>query len=140
MKRTPVLIAIAAWSLLLAGCASAGGSSSSSPSAAVSIAEVQASSSADSPSPSTSAQRVAACTSRSCITQEAELTLPGEQSTDGSVITKATCYQSTVKHNPNNIYTVSCDATYTDGSVWSGLATIQPDSDQFSWQPQSEVS
>ena len=64
----------------------------------------------------------------------------GTTAKDGSVVTKADCYKSTVQANPGDTYTVSCDITYTDGSVWNGLVTLLLASDQISWQPQSEVS
>ena len=120
--------------------ASAAAAQEASAQAAASQAQPVASSDLGSPTPSTTAQMVAECTSHSCLTQEAELTLPGTQAQDGSVITKATCLQSSVKHSAPGIFTVSCEATYTDGSVWQGLATIQPAADQFSRQPQYQVS
>ena len=64
----------------------------------------------------------------------------GKSAKDGSVVTKATCFKSTVKANPGDTYTVSCNVTYTDGQVWNGLVTLLLASDQVSWQPQSEVS
>lgn len=64
----------------------------------------------------------------------------GTTAKDGSVVTKAVCFKSTVQANPADTYTVSCDITYTDGTVWNGLVTLLLASDQVSWQPESEVS
>jgi hypothetical protein len=119
-----------------AASASAAAAASSSAAAASSSAAAASSSAAA----ASSSAAIAACTSHSCLTQEAELTLPGEKATDGSVITKAVCYQSSVKYDPNGIDTVKCDVTFTDGSVWSVLATIQPAVNQFSWQAQTQLS
>jgi hypothetical protein len=58
---------------------------------------------------------------------------------DGSVITKAVCYKSTVRHNSGDTYTASCDATYSDQTVWSGYATLLVAEQKVSWQPVSEV-
>ena len=80
------------------------------------------------------------CTSHACIVQEAEQWEVGQQAKDGSVVTKAVCYESTVTANAGDTYTVSCDLTYTDGTVWAGLVTILEASNQVSWQPESEVS
>ena len=121
-----------------AACGSASSSPSPSQASAASAAARAASASAAAAASSSAA--IAACTSHSCLTQEAELTLPGEKATDGSVITKAVCYQSSVKYDPNGIDTVKCDVTFTDGSVWSVLATIQPAVNQFSWQAQTQLS
>lgn len=150
MHRPALALAvIAAATCLSAGCSSSGSSTSdaaATPSSQVEAApssdvgSAEPSSGIDSTDPSSTAAAVAACTSHSCLAQEAELTLPGIEAQDGSVITKATCYESSVKHTAPGIFTVRCQATYTDGSVWSGLETLQPGADQSSWQPQTEVS
>ncbi len=66
-----------------------------------------------------------------------EKSLPGIVDTDGSVLTKAACKASTVKRNPNDSYTVTCVATYTDGSQWRGYGTLQDGKVYF--QAETEV-
>jgi hypothetical protein len=68
-----------------------------------------------------------------------ERTLPGTEAKDGSVMTKVTCYESTVKANPGDTYTVSCNVSYSDGEVWSGYATVLEASQQVSWEPENEL-
>ena len=45
-----------------------------------------------------------------------------------------------MKYSPGaDAYTVSCQMTYTDGSVWAGLVTLLMGSERASWQPQHQV-
>lgn len=88
------------------------------------------------PSPSSSPPP---CLTHSCIVSVIEQTLPGTEAKDGSVMTKAVCYKSTVKSNPGGTYTASCDVSYSDGEVWSGYATLLVAQQQVSWEPEQEV-
>jgi hypothetical protein len=45
------------------------------------------------------------CTTHACIVQEAEQSEVGVQAKDGSVVTKAVCFKSTVRANPGDTYT-----------------------------------
>ena len=117
---------------VLSGCASLSGSAPpAAPSAAASSALA-----APPPSPSPSG---AMCTTRSCIASDAQQSMVGTTAEDGSVVTKAKCFRSTVRHNGGDTWTVSCDVTYTDQTVWAGLVTILPASGQVSWQPETQV-
>jgi hypothetical protein len=137
--------------LAITGCASSGGTAppaeqSSIASAVAGQGDLAAPPSSDvgtepssgieSPAP----EVTTTCTTHSCVVQVAEASLPGTQAKDGSVMTKAACYSSTVVANPGNTYTVKCDVTYSDGDVWAGFVTWILDGDQVSWEPQTEVS
>ena len=118
------------------GVAAAHQSAASAAASAQQAVGGEPSSAVDSPTPDVTTT----CTSHSCVVQVIEASLPGIQAKDGSVMTKASCYQSTVTANPGDTSTVACNVTYSDGSVWSGLATWVLSNDQVSWEPQSEVS
>ncbi len=94
---------------------------------------------AGSPSAPAGSPSAAACTTHSCIASDVEQTLPGTEAKDGSVMTKVTCYKSTVKANPGDTYTVSCDVSYSDGEIWSGYATVLVASQQVTWEPENEI-
>lgn len=147
LRYAPLLILGAA--LTLTGCAASGSSSSSPPPPAASPSSAAGSPSAAAGSPSAAAGSPSAaagspssapCTTHACIVSDAQSSMVGTTAKDGSVITKAVCFKSTVKANPGDTYTVSCNITYTDGTVWNGLVTLLLASNQVSWQPQSEVS
>ncbi len=73
--------------------------------------------------------------------ETAEQSEVGTAVKDGAVITKAVCYKSTVTYSAgSDTYTVSCDMTFSDGTVWNGLVTLLMASSQVSWQPQYQVS
>ena len=55
-------------------------------------------------------------------------------------MTALTCYPTSVKNPDPGIYTVSCQATYSDGSVWDGIASVLLNSNQVTWQPTGQVS
>jgi hypothetical protein len=138
VNRSLSLAAVSAISALaLSGCGSLGGSSAAGqPSSSAPASAAAPSSAAGAPSSEASQ---APCTTPACVTEVVEKTLPGTQAKDGSVMTRARCRQSTVRRNADGSYTVACDVTYSDESVWSGLGTYLPDSDQVSWQPQEQV-
>lgn len=77
------------------------------------------------------------CYTNTCIAEGMEKSLPGIVDTDGSVLTKASCKAATVKHNPNGSYTITCVASYSDGSAWRGFGTLQDDKVYF--QAETEV-
>lgn len=138
MRRLSALIVLAV-SSLLAGCATPGSPAGGPPPPAGSPSAAAA---AGSPSAAAGSPSAAAppCTTHACIASDAEQSMVGTAAKDGSVVTKTVCFKSSVRHNPGDTYTVSCDVTYTDGTVWNGLVTILMDSGQVSWQPESEVS
>ena len=138
-RHAPIALLILVSALALTGCASTTTTTVRAPSSAPPAAAPSASALAAAPSATPSPSEVA-CTSHSCITQDAEQSMVGTTAKDGSVITKADCFKSTVKANPGDTYTVSCDIAYTDGTVWNGLVTLLLASNQISWQPESEVS
>jgi hypothetical protein len=79
------------------------------------------------------------CTTHACIVSDLEQSLVGLVAKDESVITKATCYKSTVVDNAGNTYTAQCHVTYSDDTVYSGYATLLVNSDQVSWEPTEEL-
>lgn len=108
---------IAAAIMALAGCASAGSTTA-----------------AGTPPPSVFTQPTASsgpCLTKACIASGMERSLPGIVDTDGSVLTKAVCKAATVKHNAGGSYTVTCVATYTDGTEWRGYGTLLHDKVYF---------
>ena len=139
VRRTALSASILAAALALTGCAAASSSAPSAPASHTpSAAPVAATSAAPAPSPS--AASTAICTSHACIVSDVEKSLVGLVAKDESVITKAVCYKSTVKANPGDTYTVSCDVTYSDGTVYSGDATLLVAKGQIAWEPTGQVS
>lgn len=111
---------------IIIGALSGGGSSgSSSPSA----------DSAGSPSSAPSS----ICTTNACIASDAE-GLKGTVAKDNSVMTKVACRASTVKQVVSGTYTVDCTVTYSDGSVWDGIASVLTGSGDIDWEPTSMIS
>ena len=130
MRRTPALIATAAIMIAaLAGCADLTKTFGGTPSAAPSAA-------AD-PAPSAAASTL--CTTHACIVSNLQQSLTGLAAKDGSVITGATCYKKTVKHNAGNTWTAECHVTYSDQTVYSGFATLLVAKDEVSWEPVQEL-
>jgi hypothetical protein len=82
-----------------------------------------------------SASASAICTTRACITADAQNSLVGTVAEDESVITKAACTPSSVKHNAGDTWTV----TYSDGSEWSGYANLLPAQDKVTFEPQTAI-
>ena len=139
LRYAPPFILAAA--LTLTGCASSGSSSSFTPVTQTFTSDAGSpSSAAGQPSAAAGSPTAVPCTTRSCIASDAQQSMVGTSAEDGSVVTKARCFKSTVKANPGDTYTVSCDITYTDGQVWAGLVTLLLASNQVSWQPQTELS
>jgi hypothetical protein len=87
------------------------------------------------PAPSTSA----ACTTNACIASGLQKSLIGLVAKDNSVITAATCYKRTVKHNAGNTWTAECHVTYSDDSVYSGYATYDVAKNEVPWEPSEEL-
>lgn len=140
MNRAATLIAIAAITAT-AGCA-ATTSSSTGPapnpaaSAAFSSAAAARSSAADALASAESSAANAPCTTKACIAQDAEQSLPGAVAQDNSVITKATCYKRTVVHHAAaGVYTVQCRAYYSDGTSVTGYANLLLDKNRITWEP-----
>jgi hypothetical protein len=79
------------------------------------------------------------CTSSSCIATDAE-GLKGTVAKDNSVMTKVSCQASTVKQVVSGTYTVDCTVTYSDRSVWDGIASVLTGSGDIDWEPTSMVS
>ena len=111
--------------IIISALSGGGSSGSSSPSA----------DSAGSPSSSPSS----ICTTNACIASDAE-GLKGTVAKDNSVMTKVTCRASTVKQVVSGTYTVDCAVTYSDGSVWDGIASVLTGSGDIDWEPTSMVS
>ena len=80
------------------------------------------------------------CTSNSCITQDAKQSLTRAVAKDESVITGLSCNASTVKNPDSGVYTVSCLATYSDGSEWDGIASVLISQNKSTWEPTQEVT
>ena len=133
--RRPVLtlLLILASALALAGCASTTTTTVRAPSSAPAAAAPSASALAAAPSATPSPSEVA-CTSHSCIAQDAK-GLVGAVAQNESVITAMSCEESTVKHLGPGIWTVRCTATYSDGSRVAGTATVLTSQDKVTWEP-----
>ena len=135
MSRAPVLISAVFVILATAACASAGSSSGGQlPAGSPSAAAGAPSAAAGSPSAAS-----APCLTHSCVVSILEQSLVGLVAKDGSVITKAVCFKSSVRHNPGDTYTASCHVTYTDQTVYSGYATLLVAQQKVSWQPVEQV-
>jgi hypothetical protein len=111
MRITASLIAAAAVAMTVTGCASFGGTPASS----------------------------GPCTTHACITSDAE-GLKGTVAKDNSVMTKVTCKASTVRQVVSGTYTVHCTITYSDGSVWGGIASVLTGKGDVDWEPTKMVS
>lgn len=139
MKRTFGLILI---TLAVAGCASTATGSVPNPAASASFSSAAAARSSAEASFSSAAAAAASsaasepCTSRDCIAQDAEQSLPGAVAADESVITKAKCYKSTVKHHAAaGLWTVECTAYYSDGTSTTGNANLLLAQNKITFQP-----
>ena len=143
-RRLTLAASLAASALALTACASTGMTATTTgtppPLFASSAAPVAATTTAPAPAPSATPASSRICTSHACIVSDVEKSLVGLVAKDESVITKAVCYKSTVKANPGDTYTVSCDVTYSDGTVYSGDATLLVAKDQIAWEPTGQVS
>lgn len=71
--------------------------------------------------------------------QDAQQTLVGAVAKDESVITALSCTGS-VKNPDPGVYTVSCVATYSDGSKWDGPASVLTSQNKATWEPTQDVS
>jgi hypothetical protein len=106
------------------------------------IAAANSSSGNSSPAaaPSSSALASAApCTSNACIATNAEV-LKGTVAKDYSVMTNVTCSKSTVKEVVSSTYTVHCTVSYSDGSMWDGIASVLISKNEVDWEPTTMVS
>jgi hypothetical protein len=90
-----------------------------------------------SPVPSSAQADSGPCASHACIVQDAEHGLAGAEAKDNSVITKASCYVSTVKNDGSGDYTADCAATYSDGDVVNGYATVELSKKDVLFEPES---
>jgi hypothetical protein len=134
MKRSLALIAVIA---AITGCgAHVNNAAAGEPSTAGSSAASAPSSAPPPPEPSSSPSL---CLTHACVAKVLEQSLPGMTAEDGSTIVKVKCKASTVRHNPDGSYTVSCDATYSDQTVWYGLGTYIVSEGKVSWQPQGQA-
>jgi hypothetical protein len=138
-RSTPSLLLLAA-ALSLAGCGTAASTATTAPTrtatpAAATSPAAAPSSPAPAPSPSASP---APCTSRSCIVYYAK-SLVGGIAQSESVMTAISCDSSTVKHLAPGIWSVRCTATYSDGQVWDGIATVLLTQGKVTWEPTQQV-
>ena len=140
-RRTAALaILILAAALSAAGCGASSSSTTTTTHTAAPAAATSAPAAATTPAPTpTPTPSEVACTSHSCIIQDAK-SLIGGVAKDESVMTAMSCQSSTVKHLDPGIWSVHCNATSSDGSVWAGIATVLLTSSQVTWQPLYQVS
>jgi hypothetical protein len=132
MRHAPALIAAAAAALALAGCASSA-SPSGGPPPPTSGAATPSAAALAAPSSSPSPQL---CTTHTCIARDIEQGLTGAVAKDESVITKVTCYKSTVVfHKAADTWSASCTATYSDGSSVSGTGNLLVSQQQVTFTP-----
>ena len=80
------------------------------------------------------------CNASSCVVVTVQKSLTGMVAKDESVITGITCQPGTVRQNPGQTWTVACTATYSDGRVSNGLATIVVSEAKVTWEPTGMVS
>jgi hypothetical protein len=133
--RNTLLTALGVLVLLMVVSIIAGASSGSSPQASAGPSAQPSPSAAPSSAQADSGQ----CTSRTCIAQELDRSIPGDIARDGSVMGKTTCAVHTVKNDGGGNYTASCDVTYSDGEVWSGYGTVLTGQDKVSFEPEEQV-
>ena len=141
MKRAYGLIPLAA--ITLAGCTSATSSATGTAptpnpaaSAAFSSAAAARSSAAAAISSAASSAAAAPCTTKTCIAQDAEGSLPGLVAQDESVITRAACYKRTVVHHAAaGAWTVECKVDYSDGTSRTGYANLLLGQNKITWEP-----
>jgi hypothetical protein len=134
MKLRHASPSVLAAALALSGCAAAAsspaaGTPASSPSAAGSPSAAAAQPSASAPP----------CTTHSCIVADAKSALVGQVAKDESVVTRLTCYSTSVRNPDPGIYTVNCVASYSDGSQWDGVASVLLAKGQVTWEATEEV-
>jgi hypothetical protein len=121
------LIAFAVIAAALSGCGSLGSTAAAG----------RSSGSAGAPSAAASS---APCTTHACIVTDAG-GLKGTVAKDNSVMTKVTCKASTVKQVVSGTYTVHCTATYSDGMVADGIASIlTAGTGSVDWEPTDIIS
>jgi hypothetical protein len=134
--RTLGLIAAAAVITALSGCASSGGAASGQPSGNVTMdtAPAAPASAAAAPSPA------GPCTTRACIASDAQKSLVGLVDEENSVVTKASCKAAAVKQASPGIWTATCTATYSDGTVARGIATLLAATEKITWEATDIIS
>jgi hypothetical protein len=119
MRVQRALIASAVITAALSGCGSLGSTAEGAPSGAAS-------------SPSAAASQ-GPCTTKACIAADGE-DLKGTVAKDNSVMTKVTCSKSTVRQVVAGTYTVHCTATYSDGTVARGIASVLTGTGAVDWE------
>jgi hypothetical protein len=75
------------------------------------------------------------CLTHACIASDLDKSLVGALAKDESVITKAVCKVSTVKHNAGDTYTARCTVTYSDGNVVTGFGNLLVAQDKVTFEP-----
>lgn len=134
MRIVAPLIASAITIAALAGCASTGGTTAATgaqPSAVPSSAPSSEPSAAAAPSS-------APCTTRACIVADAK-TLVGSVDKGNAVLTKMSCRKSTAKKVAPGVYTVHCNASYSDGGIWAGIASVLLEQGKVTWEATSAI-
>ena len=127
MNRKHALIALAAIAAALSGCGSLDSTTAAG----------RSSGSAGAPSAAVSS---APCTTHACIVTDAG-NLKGTVAKDNSVMTKVACRKSTVKQVVSGTYTVHCTATYSDGMVADGIASVlTAGTGSVDWEPTGIIS
>jgi uncharacterized protein YceK len=130
VNRKHALIALAVIAAVLSGCGSLGSTTAAG----------QPSGGAGSPSAPAAAASSAPCTTKACIVTDAG-GLKGTVAKDNSVMTKVTCKKSTVKQVVSGTYTVHCTATYSDGMVADGIASVlTAGTGSVDWEPTDIIS
>jgi hypothetical protein len=133
--RPALLLAAALAALALTGCASTG--TSGPPAVASTIPGVTPAAASSEPSAVASS---GPCLTKACIVSEVKQSLVGGVAKDESVMTKMTCVKSTVKQPTPGVYTVRCTATYSDGTVYTGIASLLTATSRVTWEPTGEIS
>jgi hypothetical protein len=136
-RSASLILAAAIAATTLAGCASTGGTAAGQPSGNVTMDTGSPAPSSASPA---AAESSAPCTTRSCIATDTRRNLVGLVAGDESVVTEATCKASSVKREAPGAWRVTCTATYSDGTVARGYASLLLSRDKLTWEPTEVLS
>ncbi len=92
------------------------------------------------PPSASAAASSAPCTTASCIITDAKQALVGGVAKDESVMTALSCRKFTVKNPDPGVWTVQCTATYSDASVYAGIASVLLSQNKATWEPTNVIN
>jgi hypothetical protein len=127
MNARTLLLAIPA-AVLLAGCASTGGTAGTA--ATTSVGPPVSSAPAAEPSSSPSD-----CTTKACIAEELDQSLVGGIDEGDAVATKVKCSPSTVKDEGNGNWDARCTVWYSDHTSATGYGSVDTEQNKVLFSP-----